>query len=349
MSVKKLSWFRFYGEARTDMKISRVCVLSKQPKGLVMGAWTILLCLASDSPERGQLLISEDMPVTIEEIIFEIGIDDEAGKALINAFIKVDMLTLEGDIYGISKWNDRQYSSDSSTNRVRRFRKRQRQEKPETRNRNVPGGEGDDYPKRSRNDDETFRNVPVTPPESESESETNSINNIAPAHGEHDTREAIDPLGHLFELQETHNPQAAEPGDYEKYFGSRDEFINIFVQKTGDYPGEVVKGEIVRLGSRPDACPKRWAKSIDQAIMNYSGHGKPPPIRYVHIYEQEGSYEKYKAWMVSRGNWTDFNKNGGNEKNGDGKLSKTAQQNQKINRAANTALDPTTGKTVLLS
>ncbi len=166
----------------------------------------------------------------------------------------------------------------------------------------------------------------------------------APAHDTHEAREPIDPIAHIFELQETHNPQAAEPDDYEKYFGSRDEFIKIFVQKTGEHPGEVVKGEIVRLGSQPDACPERWAKSIDQAIMNYSGNGKPPPIRYVEIYEHgQGDYGKYTDWMVTQGKWSDYKKNGGNE---NGKLGKTAERNQAINRAANTSLDPRTGKYV---
>ena len=171
----------------------------------------------------------------------------------------------------------------------------------------------------------------------------------APAHDTHGEREPIDPVIHIFELQETHNPQAAEPDDYEKYFGSRDEFIKIFVQKTGEHPGEVVKGEIVRLGSQPDACPERWAKSIDQAIMNYSGNGKPPPIRYVEIYEHgQGDYGKYTAWMVTQGKWSDYKKNGENG-NGNGKLGKTAERNQAINRAANTALDPRTGKYVPVS
>ena len=72
-SESKLPWLRLYWETRTDAKIARVCLKTQQPKVVVLGLWTILMCYAGESPDRGKLLISDDLPLTAEDIAFEAG------------------------------------------------------------------------------------------------------------------------------------------------------------------------------------------------------------------------------------------------------------------------------------
>ena len=70
-------WFRFYSEALNDRKILRICRETGQPKALVIGVWTTILALGSDSPQRGLLLFTEDIPLTLGDLAIETGLDDD--------------------------------------------------------------------------------------------------------------------------------------------------------------------------------------------------------------------------------------------------------------------------------
>ncbi len=125
--MANMPWFRFYSEALKDRKIQRACRMAQQPKAVVLGVWTILLCLANDSPERGKLMFSEDMWLTEEEIQAETGLDPIAFGKIIAAFQSLQMITI-GAGYEICKWEDRQFTSDNSTGRVQRWRAKKRAE-----------------------------------------------------------------------------------------------------------------------------------------------------------------------------------------------------------------------------
>jgi hypothetical protein len=68
-------WLRLYNETLSDRKIARICRDAGQPKALVIGVWATLLMLASESPRRGELLISDDLPLSPDEIRDETGLD----------------------------------------------------------------------------------------------------------------------------------------------------------------------------------------------------------------------------------------------------------------------------------
>lgn len=124
-----MDWFRVYSELRTDPKLRRVARVTGESKLTVVGAWVTLLCLANDSPERGQLLISAGMPFLAEELIAELDLDSERGQRLLDAFLDVNMLTLAEDgTYIITNWSKRQFNSDNSTGRVRRHRAKKQAE-----------------------------------------------------------------------------------------------------------------------------------------------------------------------------------------------------------------------------
>lgn len=122
-------WFRLYSadllSDRKLLRISRVCNL---PMATVRGVWLTLLAMANDSPERGCLLISTDIPVTEEEIRCDLGLDPATFEALLSEMETLNMIQ-RGDCIVVTKFLERNPSSDSSTERVRRYRARKRGER----------------------------------------------------------------------------------------------------------------------------------------------------------------------------------------------------------------------------
>lgn len=117
-----MQWFRFYTEAISDKKLRRIARDNNESMAHVIGVWTIVLAMASDSPERGKLLISDDVPATIDDI------NDAAGCNVTATFQKLlvtGLVTVTGNnVYEVPAWNNRQFDSDNSTKRVQELRKR---------------------------------------------------------------------------------------------------------------------------------------------------------------------------------------------------------------------------------
>jgi DnaD/phage-associated family protein len=125
--MASLPWFRFYSEALSDRKVARAVRISGQPKAVVMGVWLILLCLANDSPERGKLMLGDDMWLEEDEIVAETGLDMVTFGKVISAFQQLNMLAV-GRGYELPNWSKRQYKSDNSSARVAAYRERKRQQ-----------------------------------------------------------------------------------------------------------------------------------------------------------------------------------------------------------------------------
>jgi hypothetical protein len=151
-----------YSEVLSDRKMDRAASLSGLSRMEILGAWTGLLCLASESPVRGLLLLTETMPLTQAEITEYVGTDNEAMDAALVAFERLGMLSVDANgVYAICQWAGRQYESDISTERVRKFRERHVKHDTET-----------PEARQATDDEKRSRNVSVTPSESESESES---------------------------------------------------------------------------------------------------------------------------------------------------------------------------------
>ena len=120
-------WFRFYSETLTDRKIDRVCRATSTCKALVIGTWTTILALASDSPIRGVLLLTEDIPFTVQDLAGELGIEVDLTVLIVGEFHRFAMMDYDetGTMY-VTNWNGRQFASDHSTERVQRFRAKKR-------------------------------------------------------------------------------------------------------------------------------------------------------------------------------------------------------------------------------
>jgi len=119
-------WLRLYNETLSDRKIARVCRDAGQPKSLVIGVWATLLMLASDSPRRGELLISDDLPLSPDEIREETGLDEDTFTAIVTGLSSYSLIDTSGPCWAICNWDKRQPPSDNSAERVRQHRERQR-------------------------------------------------------------------------------------------------------------------------------------------------------------------------------------------------------------------------------
>ena len=121
-------WFRLYSaDLLSDRKLLRIARACQVPMAIVRGVWLTLLAMANDSPERGCLLISDGIPVTEEEIRCELGLDPATFEALLSEMEALNMIA-RGECIVVTKFVERNPPSDSSTERVQRYRARKRRE-----------------------------------------------------------------------------------------------------------------------------------------------------------------------------------------------------------------------------
>lgn len=104
------AWYRFYVETLDDPKVQKLP--GEQFKG-----WVNLLSLAARN--------EGDLP-PVEDIAFALRMSEIEAQELIDYLIEKELV--DETEYGLEphNWNGRQYKSDVSTDRVKRFRKRQR-------------------------------------------------------------------------------------------------------------------------------------------------------------------------------------------------------------------------------
>lgn len=104
-------WFRFYNEVLNDQKVQGL-------PANIFKIWVNALCLASSNDKsNGEL-------GTLESVSFALRETKEAVSEAFQALIKLGIVETDNETFHISKWNKRQYKSDISTERVKRFRKR---------------------------------------------------------------------------------------------------------------------------------------------------------------------------------------------------------------------------------
>jgi hypothetical protein len=116
--VRRMSrWFRFYDDAVNDPKVQRLL-------GEKFKAWINLLCLASKN---------DGILPPLPDISFALRMNEEKVFVLLKEFCAAGLLDFDQSTpkrYAPHNWNGRQYKSDVSTERVKRFRKRDRNVSP---------------------------------------------------------------------------------------------------------------------------------------------------------------------------------------------------------------------------
>jgi hypothetical protein len=101
-------WFRLYDELLDDPKVQRL-------PGEDFKAWVNILCLASRNDGA--------LPA-LADISFALRTDEKKTAATLGRLVSAGLLDKEDDRFSPHGWNARQYKSDVSTERVKRFRKR---------------------------------------------------------------------------------------------------------------------------------------------------------------------------------------------------------------------------------
>lgn len=104
------SWFRFYNTTLDNPKAQRL-------SGDLFKGWINLLCLAS---KRDGVLPS------VSDIAFSLRMDETEIETLLETLHARGLLDLEGDDYTPHDWDELQFKSDKSTDRVAKYRERQK-------------------------------------------------------------------------------------------------------------------------------------------------------------------------------------------------------------------------------
>lgn len=106
-----MKWFRLYTETLNDPKVQRL-------DPVLFRHWINLLCIASQG--------NGTLPET-KDIAFSLRITEESVSAeVIAPLLDAGLLDRRGQALKPHNWDNRQYKSDVSTDRVKRFRKRNR-------------------------------------------------------------------------------------------------------------------------------------------------------------------------------------------------------------------------------
>lgn len=124
--MAEFPWFRVYSELLTERKIERIRRTTKLPRVVIRGVWVTLLAMANDSPQRGVLLWAEGVPVTTDELCDDLEMDRAELDALMAEFETLHMIGHQEEIIECTNFGKRQFKSDSSADRVKRYRARRK-------------------------------------------------------------------------------------------------------------------------------------------------------------------------------------------------------------------------------
>jgi hypothetical protein len=115
-----MEWFRMYNEARDDPKL--LALPDNQFR-----VWFNLMCLASANPVRERRGIIE--PTARRILALKVARRDvELLEDTLAILVELEIVADDGETITFLNWKKRQYESDSSTPRVRKFRESQRRD-----------------------------------------------------------------------------------------------------------------------------------------------------------------------------------------------------------------------------
>lgn len=115
MAPPRRPWFRFYVEALHDRKLR-----SRPPAE--RWVWVAVLGMARSSPVPGSLLVAPGEPADLAVVADEANVPLAVARSAMSYFERVGMIALHDATWLVVKFNERQYESDSSSQRVARHR-----------------------------------------------------------------------------------------------------------------------------------------------------------------------------------------------------------------------------------
>lgn len=110
-------WFRAYSEMLHDPKIRRMSPAQRW-------VWVGLLCLASDSEERGTLELAPGVAYDLDDFEGALGVDAETVETCLAMAAKLGMIRYDGTKLIIVNWDKRQYDNPSDVPEATRARQR---------------------------------------------------------------------------------------------------------------------------------------------------------------------------------------------------------------------------------
>ena len=119
-------WFRMYAEVLDDPKVQRL-------SGEEFKGWVNILCLTAKCDGA--------LP-PVEDIGFALRLDAKKAEKMVSRLLSVGLLVETETGLKPNKWDSRQYKSDVSTDRVKRFRERSKKQ-PETQPETAPETEAE--------------------------------------------------------------------------------------------------------------------------------------------------------------------------------------------------------------
>ncbi|MCF8011874.1 MAG: DnaD domain protein [Clostridiales bacterium] len=120
-------WFKMYSEIKNDRKMKK---LNPEEKWL----WVVLLCVASDSPDRGSLLVCRSLSYTAEDLADEAALDISVVQEAMPKFEAMDMLHTENGTWVVTNFLERQYEKPSDQPQNSRARKQAQRERQKNEN-----------------------------------------------------------------------------------------------------------------------------------------------------------------------------------------------------------------------
>lgn len=131
-----IDWFRYY---HADLHNADIQLLEP----IMFKHWVNLNCLASAQKVRGVLPANKQIAFNLKLDVAEVGV-------ILQKLVEAGLLEcLESGAYRIYDWDRKQYASDSSTQRVKEYRERQKAER-------FTPPDAETLPKQACNDDETL-------------------------------------------------------------------------------------------------------------------------------------------------------------------------------------------------
>ena len=128
--MPSMPWFRFYNEVMTDIKFPIIARELQEDKLTIIGAWSVVLSLAAQSPIRGKLLLTTTKAFEIIDIAQALGWHEQDTEMLIEQFISMGMIDIIDNVFCVKNWDNRQFTSDlkdpTAAERMRRKRERER-------------------------------------------------------------------------------------------------------------------------------------------------------------------------------------------------------------------------------
>lgn len=121
-----IEWFRWYHGSVNDPKFRLVAARSGASVAEVLAVWAMLLEAASGAQIRGQAGVPD-----FEALDCALGLQDGKAQAIYTAMTLRELVSAEGEVLSWEKRQPkRERVDDTSTERVRAFRERQRRETP---------------------------------------------------------------------------------------------------------------------------------------------------------------------------------------------------------------------------